>query len=162
MTHRSALVALILLAVLALPVGSYAAESYTYDPIGRLSNVSYDNGGSIHYTYDENGNLLSIVTSLAPTAVEGSASAFEFALGRALPNPGSGPRNLVFSTPSRGRVTLRVFDVSGRMVAVLVDSELNAGPHSLRFFTDRWRNGVYYYRLEMAGRVRSGRMVVLR
>ena len=48
------------------------------------------------------------------------------------------------------------------MVATLVDGTLEAGRHSLRFFTDRWGNGVYYYRLEMPGRVRSGRMVVLR
>jgi YD repeat-containing protein len=138
-----------------------AAETYQYDPIGRLTDVAYQNGGSLHYTYDANGNVLSVTTSIA-TAVEDGQARFEFALGRALPNPGSGPRSIAFSTPARGRVTLRVFDVSGRQVATLVDGDLNAGPHNLRFFTDRWGNGVYYYRLQLAGRTRSGRLVVLR
>lgn len=162
MTRRAALIALFALIAVASSTSSYAAETYQYDPVGRLSDVSYPNGGSIHVTYDANGNILSIVTSLAVTAVEGPAPAFAFALGPAAPNPGSGPRDIVFSTPSRGHVTLRVFDVSGRLVAVIVDAELGPGPHSLRFFTDRWGSGVYYYRLEMAGRVRSGRMVVLK
>jgi len=139
-----------------------AGETYQHDAIGRLTNVAYANGGSIHYTYDPNGNLLSIVTTLAATAAEGIHPSFDFALGPALPNPGSGPRNILFSTPVRAHVTLRALDVSGRVVATLVDGYLDAGQHNLRFFTDRWGNGVYFYRLEMPGRVRSGRMVVLR
>jgi hypothetical protein len=31
-----------------------------------------------------------------------------------------------------------------------------------RFSSDRWAGGVYYYRLAMGGRTRTGRMVVLR
>ncbi len=147
---------------MAAPRLSLAAETYQHDAIGRLTDVAYANGGSIHYTYDANGNLLSIVTTLAATAAEGIHPAYDFALGPTLPNPGSGRRNLLFSTPVRAHVTLRAFDVSGRMVATLVDETLEAGRHNLRFFTDRWGNGIYYYRLEMAGRVRSGRVVVLR
>jgi YD repeat-containing protein len=148
--------------LVAEPRPAPAAENYQYDAIGRLTNVAHANGGSIHYTYDPNGNLLSIVTTLAATAADGTHPSFEFALGPAQPNPGSGPRNILFSTPVRAHVTLRAFDVAGRVVATLVDGNLEAGQHNLRFFTDRWGNGVYFYRLEMAGRVRSGRMVVLR
>ena len=159
-THRTALIALVLLAVLPLSVTSYAAETYLYDPVGRLSDVAYANGGSLHYTYDANGNILSIVTSLA-SGVEGVAP-LQFALGPTTPNPGASARNIVFSTPSRARVSLRVYDVAGRLVATLVDRDLDAGRHNVRFFLDRWAAGVYFYRLESAGRTREGRMVVLR
>ncbi len=37
-----------------------AGETYTYDDIGRLTGVVYDDGSSIIYTYDNNGNLLLI------------------------------------------------------------------------------------------------------
>jgi YD repeat-containing protein len=160
---KSARIALALSLVLAAlwVAPALASETHQYDPIGRLTDVAYQNGGSLHYTYDANGNVLSVVTSIA-TAVESGQPRFEFALGRAVPNPGSGPRSIAFSTPARGHVTLRVFDVSGRQVATLVDGDLNAGPHNLRFFTDRWGNGVYYYRLQFAGRTRSGRLIVLR
>jgi len=138
-----------------------AAETYTYDTRSRLTDVAYQNGGSLHYTYDANGNILSIVTSLAAAVGEESAS-LQFALGATTPNPGGGARDVSFSLPSPGRVELRVFDVTGRLQATLVDRDLDKGRHDVRFVTDRWGAGVYYYRLESAGKVRSGRMVVLR
>ncbi len=147
-------------AFLSAPAG--AAESRQYDALGRITDVAYANGGLLHYTYDANGNLLSVVTSLAATAVDGAISRFDFALGPATPNPGSGPRSVNFSTPVPARVTLRVFDVSGREVATLLNGDLPAGRHSLRFNTERWGNGVYFFRLSMPGRVREGRLVVLR
>ena len=137
-----------------------ASETYTYDAMDRLTDVAYQNGGSLHYTYDANGNILSIVTSLA-TAVEASSAPLQFELGPATPNPGSGARQIVFSTPSSGRVTLRVFSVAGREVATLIDRDLPAGRHVVRFGSDRMADGVYYYRLTLGARALTGRMVVL-
>jgi YD repeat-containing protein len=136
-------------------------ESYTHDAVGRLLDATYANGGSIHYVYDANGNILSIVTSLA-TAVGDASSQLQFALGPATPNPGSGPRSMAFTIPARGHVTLRVFDVSGREVATLFDRVLDPGRYVTRFSSGRWAGGVYFYRLETGGRVRVGRMVVVR
>jgi YD repeat-containing protein len=150
------------LAVTAWASLALAAETYQHDPLGRLNDVAYQNGGSIHYTYDANGNLLSIVTSLAVTAVGDGGPALQFALGPTTPNPGSGARNMAFTIPARGHVTLRVFDVSGREIATLYNRVLDPGHYNAQFSTDRWGNGVYFYRLEAAGHVRSGRLVVLR
>jgi YD repeat-containing protein len=138
-----------------------AAEIYTYDTQNRLTDIMYQNGGSLHYTYDANGNILSVITSLT-TAVEEGSAALQFALGPTTPNPGGGTRDVSFTLPSPGRVVLRVFDVTGRLAATLVDHNLEKGRHDVRFFTDRWSAGVYFYSLESAGKIRSGRMVVLR
>lgn len=156
----------VLLLALALAVAVWAplalaAEIYQHDPIGRLTDVTYANGGSLHYTYDANGNVLSIVTSLV-TAVEDANAPLQFALGPTTPNPGSGPRSMAFTIPARGHVTLRVFEVSGRQAATLYDRVLDAGRYSAQFSTDRWANGVYFYRLQMGSRVRAGRLVVLK
>lgn len=159
---RTAAAALLALLLLGAPVRVSAAESRQYDALGRLTDVAYANGGLIHYTYDANGNLLSVLTSLAATAVDPAAARYEFALGPVLPNPGSGARHVSFSIPQAARVSLRVFDVQGRQVAMLLDTQLPAGRHSLDFSSDRWGNGVYFYRLAIPGRVRSGRLVVLR
>lgn len=37
---------------------TFAATSYTYDDLNRLTKVAYDDGRSISYTYDAAGNLL--------------------------------------------------------------------------------------------------------
>ncbi len=149
-------------AVLLAPANA-AAESYAYDAIGRMTTVTYDNGGSIHYTYDANGHILSIATSLGTTAVGGGPQApLQFALGRAAPNPGWGPMAIPFTIPSRGRATLRVFDASGRLVATLADGLFDPGPYVARFSTDRWAGGAYFYRPTLGSRVLSRRMVLLK
>jgi len=47
------------------------AESYTYDTAGRLTGVTYDDGSSITYTYDANGNHLSRTVVAAPLDTDG-------------------------------------------------------------------------------------------
>jgi YD repeat-containing protein len=40
--------------------GFSQSESYAYDSAGRLTQVEYGNGDIIRYSYDDNGNILSI------------------------------------------------------------------------------------------------------
>jgi YD repeat-containing protein len=163
--HRLTLCAASLVIALAFAAGSRvagAAETQQHDAIGRLTDVTYADGGSIHYTYDPNGNLLSIVTSAGTTAVDGGDVPLEFALGPATPNPGAGPRSIAFSIPARGHVKLRVFDLSGREVASLYDRVLDPGRYTAKFSTARWGTGTYFYRLETTGHMRAGRMQVLK
>ncbi len=51
---RLVLATVVLGAVLASP--ALAATTYTYDALGRLTSVTYDNGKTIAYTYDAAGN----------------------------------------------------------------------------------------------------------
>ena len=161
MTRTLWMLALALAAALGFTSPALAGESYQYDAMGRLTDVAYANGGSLHYSFDANGNIVSIVTSLA-TAVEENSAVSQFALGRTTPNPGGGLRLVSFTLPSRGRASLRVFDVNGRLVATLVDRTLDAGRQDVRFPSDSWSNGLYFYRLEWAGQTKTGRLVVLR
>lgn len=156
-----ALVTLLDLAPLAVsPV--LAAETRQYDAIGRLADVAYGGGASIHYTFDSNSNILSIVSSIAGTGVSGGGGGpLGFALGPATPNPGAGPRSIAFGIPLRCRVTLRVLDVSGREVVTLLDRALDPGRYTAQFSTARWSAGAYFYRIEAGGHTRSGRLTVL-
>jgi hypothetical protein len=53
-----------------------------------------------------------------------------FALGPNMPNPFSDRTEIRFDLPEPSRVSLKVFDAGGRLVRVLVESELPAGHHS--------------------------------
>jgi|SRR5215471_14572548 len=140
-----------------------AAESYTHDAQGRLTDVTYADGSAIHYTFDANGNILSIVTSGATTGVDPvTPAAFAFALGPVTPNPGSGDRRIAFSIATAGHVRLRVTDVAGRAVASLYDRDLAPGRYTASFSSARWAGGVYFYRLESGGESLAGRLVVER
>ena len=91
-----------------------------------------------------------------------------FALEQNAPNPFAAATSIRFGLPRPGHVTLRVFDVRGRAVRTVVDERRPAG--SYREFwsgTDdsgrRVADGVYFYRLDLDGKLRTARrMVVLR
>lgn len=48
--------------------GVFAATTYTYDPLGRVTKVTFDNGNKIVYCYDEAGNRTTVTVSTAGTA----------------------------------------------------------------------------------------------
>jgi hypothetical protein len=92
---------------------------------------------------------------------QAAGGGFQLALSQSAPNPGAGYLSVRYAIPARGRVTLRVFDVSGRLVATPVDGMMDAGPHAAEIRTAGLAAGVYFYRLESAGNSLSRRLVVL-
>jgi len=65
-----------------------------------------------------------------------------------LPNPTSGPSQVVFTTAETGRTLVEVYDMSGRNVATLFNQEAQQGEeYRLDFNGTALPNGVYVYRL---------------
>jgi len=57
-----------LLAMLAQPFVSVVhADTYTYDNLGRLTSVTYDDGSRLIYTYDANSNMESVTSNMLVT-----------------------------------------------------------------------------------------------
>jgi len=68
------------------------------------------------------------------------------------PNPFNPMTTIMFDLPRDSRVSLRIYDVAGRLVRTLVDENLAAASHTVQWDgTDssgrRQASGVYYYRL---------------
>jgi hypothetical protein len=102
------------------------------------------------------------VTVTSVSGVGGPARSPVFALGQNAPNPFAGPTTIRFSIPVAGRVRLRVFDVSGRTVATLVDDDRPAGTYDVRWAGGPRRAGEYFYRLDSCGRYVVRRMLSVR
>ncbi len=75
------------------------------------------------------------------------------------PNPFAGAATLTYGLPEASHVRLRVYDVIGREMAVLVDKWHSAGAHSVRMDASSWPSGVYLYRLEAGNQVATGSLV---
>ena len=60
--YRKLVYGIVGLSLGALVSPAAAATTYTYDTLGRLSSVTYDNGKTITYTYDAAGNRTAVVT----------------------------------------------------------------------------------------------------
>jgi hypothetical protein len=91
----------------------------------------------------------------------------QFFLAEPLPNPMRGEAALAYALPRAGRVQLRIFDVRGRCVATLLDGPVEAGPGLVTWQGRDQRgrpvaNGVYFYRLEHAGKILTRKLLLVR
>lgn len=91
-----------------------------------------------------------------PTGVDGSAQTLPgtFALRQNYPNPFNPATMIRFSVPKEGLVTLRIFDLLGRVVATLVEETMRQGDHQVQWNGtgvngSRLGSGVYLYQLEI-------------
>ena len=85
-----------------------------------------------------------------------------YSLDQNVPNPFNPMTTIRFTLPARSHVTLAVYDVSGQLVATLVDSEMPAGIHDESFDARGLASGVYFYRIGTKGFSQSRKLVVLK
>ncbi|MEJ5306662.1 MAG: T9SS type A sorting domain-containing protein, partial [Ignavibacteria bacterium] len=73
----------------------------------------------------------------------------ELILYQNYPNPSNPSTTISFTIEKDGPVTLKVYDILGREIVTLVNSELKAGEiHRVKFDGSNLSSGVYFYRLE--------------
>lgn len=78
------------------------------------------------------------------------------------PNPFNSTAIVRFSLPRAAHVSLMVYDLVGREVAVLVDEVRGAGEQRVRFDASRLASGIYFCRLEAGGRQEVRKVMLLR
>jgi hypothetical protein len=90
-----------------------------------------------------------------------------FTLAQNVPNPFGTGTTIAYTLPVKSGVALSVYDITGREVASLIEGEMEAGYHTLRWDgKDNTGNpvsaGVYFYRLQSSDFTQTRKLVVLR
>lgn len=78
------------------------------------------------------------------------------------PNPFNPTTNISFQLPESDMVSLKVYDMIGREIAVLVNEVLSAGQHAATFDAASLPSGVYFYRLETTSGTLSRKMTLIK
>lgn len=86
-----------------------------------------------------------------PSAIGNNGIISNFKLEQNRPNPFNPVTKISFSIPQNSHVILKVYDITGREVAKLINDFRVAGEHSLEFNGAFLSSGVYFYRLETNG-----------
>ncbi len=105
-----------------------------------------------------------VVSDLAASdAVSNEASApATFALGSNYPNPFAQRTTIRYELPEGTPVTLEVFDMMGRRVAVLVNETMPAGEHEVSFDAESsLSSGVYLYSIRAGAYASNRKMTIL-
>jgi hypothetical protein len=115
--------------------------------IKNLNNFDYD-------------TTLVFTASTAITPVEDEIAPNKFELKQNYPNPFNPSTIINFSLPVSDKVTLKVYDVIGNEVAVLINSIKSAGSFDIKFNASSLPSGIYFYELKTS-EFRSVRKMVL-
>jgi ligand-binding sensor domain-containing protein len=77
------------------------------------------------------------------------------------PNPSNGEVKFNFTTTEAGEAELALYDMQGRKVCTLLNEEVSAGKHELRFDTNTLPAGVYIWWVRFEDRIDTMRLAVI-
>jgi hypothetical protein len=83
-------------------------------------------------------------------------------LEQSYPNPFNGTSHVGFSVADESWVTLKVYDLLGREVAVLVNEEKQPGRYVVRWDANRMASGAYLCRMTAGGFVAVRTMLLVK
>ena len=93
---------------------------------------------------------------------EGLSAPHAFRLFQNYPNPFNPTTIINFQLPTSGFVTLRIYDVIGRLVETLVDGTEVSGNHQVIFNGSRVSSGVYFCRLTAGDHSAVNKMLMIK
>jgi DNA-binding beta-propeller fold protein YncE len=129
--------------------------------------IAFSPDGKTAYLTVFGGSSYSIVQKLTaatlPTDVQKNAVAVEnYSLSQNYPNPFNPSTEIKFSIAKAGFVSLKVYDMLGKEVATLMNSDMPKGNYSVRVDGKNLTSGVYIYQLVSNGVVLNRKMTLLK
>jgi hypothetical protein len=121
----------------------------------KYAAVSYPGSGPVNVYF----NAEQLFTGIQPT---NNTVPENFSLSQNYPNPFNPVTNIHFSIPKAGQVKMQVYDVTGKVVAELVNSQLNAGTYKVDFDASKLSSGVYFYKIEADGFTAIKKMMLVK
>jgi hypothetical protein len=138
--------------------GSYRPSIAVSDTMVHLIwNDSRDGNFEIYYKRNPNGNPIGIpgLSSELPT---------EYILYQNYPNPFNPSTTIRFLLPKPGNVTLKLYNISGKEVALLISNKnMNAGIQKYQFKGSDIPSGIYFYSLTVDNKFAgTGKMALIK
>ena len=138
--------------------GSITANGFTvsYNPAfpEPFAFNSKDFGSSSLDNSSTNGSELS------PRNNNTSEVPAEFSLSQNYPNPFNPSTKISFAIPVDSKVSLKVYDITGKLVSVLAEGSMQAGLHTVTFNSGNLSSGVYFYTLTAGDFSKTMKMIL--
>jgi len=125
----------------------------------ELSGVMYYSFGNYKLVPRNDNDFIGWVTDVN----EENQLPEEFGLFQNHPNPFNPSTVINYNLPVKANVTLKIFNILGQEVKILIDSEIvSAGNHDISFNANGLPSGIYIYNLQANDFVQSKKMILLK
>ncbi len=129
--------------------------------------ITSDNSNGIHNPFFTVNVLLASVANVIGIEYQWTEVPKVFSLSQNFPNPFNPTTKFTFSIPKTQQVTIKIYDIMGREVKTLVNSNISIGKYTVDWDGTNGRgssvsSGVYFYRMETAGFIDVKKMVLVR
>ena len=103
-----------------------------------------------------------LAVNVTPDVEEEGSLPEVFRLYPAYPNPFNASTTITFSVEMNGHAFLQIYDITGRLVATLVDEQLLPGEYETVWDASKVSSGVYLVTLQIGTAVKSQKVVLLK
>ncbi len=120
---------------------------------------------SFHYaisSLDRLRNESAVIGVSLTDITDGKSIPTEFSLMQNYPNPFNPSTTIEYSVPVRSKVTIRVFDILGNEISLLVDAEHSPGSYKVNFNASGIPNGVYFYTMSTKEFTATKKLIILK
>jgi hypothetical protein len=125
----------------------------------RLNSISVSRNYVLKSIGAYNSNFTSLPVDIDDEFFE---SGLDFSLEQNYPNPFNPNTIIGFNLPNKSFVELKVYDILGREVAIILNEEKNAGLNEVLFNASSLSSGVYLYRLRAGNFIQTRKMILLK
>jgi len=133
----------------------YAAGTPDTCHITVVSTVSSQSSASTTIFIDE-----MFFSDSQPTGIRTDNQMVDMNNVTAYPNPFSGTTDIHYYLPANNNVKLKVYDMSGKEVANLINEDQLMGMHDVSFDAGALKSGLYFYRLEAGSSSKTGKLIL--
>jgi hypothetical protein len=162
--------------VILVPTFNALYQSYNdWSATKSLDTLLLKNGFKYNYRIKATDRGLIPETSYSPDSgyyqcawdfisdiIEDDIQVSNYSLFQNYPNPFNPSTNIKYAINNRQFVTLKVYDVLGNEVAVLVNEEKPAGNYEINFDAGKLSSAVYFYQLRAGSLVQTKKMIYLK
>ena len=136
----------------------YYKGSYSYDGNNNLIEELWQSWDGSDWV-----NFYKAIHSYIPTDVKEFTGEFnDYSLSNNFPNPFNPATKIEFRIADFGFVSLKIYDVLGNEIAILVNEEKPVGSYEVEFDASSFPSGIYFYQLRAGEFIQSKKMSLIK
>ena len=135
-------------------------------PLDPLYTANSSTGWAVGSTYDKNiykwtgQNLDSLGSTVGIKELRKDNTPVRFFLSQNYPNPFNQRTTIDYQLAENFKVSLIIYDITGKEIKTLVNTNQNAGKYSVPLYANDLSTGIYFYKLNIEGVEQSRKMLV--